>query len=209
MHPYLIKLGVPFPVQEFFEPAYRTDKHGNLLFDYSDGSENYGLAWHRLPSSDGFWMAGQTQLQMAGHVIITTSAMEAIAYLSLNFNVLRNNGALLFLAIGSGLTLAQMVWIMQNLRAKYVGLVFENNLLGSITELKIAAGIRKIPVAIFNEPGEKIRVSFRFNDYLFGYDEFSLNRFEKVSGFRFGCRTAKSKTHISFLEQLKSTAFKN
>jgi hypothetical protein len=209
MHPYLIKLGVPFPVQEFFEPAWRRDGQGNILFDYPDATENYGLAWHRVPVSAGFWLTGQNEIQQVAQVFISTSAMEAIAYLSLNFHAFPARENLLFIAYGSSLCKAQVSWLAQNISAKPVTLIVENNWLSQVAALKMAAGIRKLPVAVFIEAHEMLRVRFRLRDHWFTCLKFTLNRFEKAAGFRFGISTAASKTYASFLEQLRSNAFTN
>jgi hypothetical protein len=205
MHPYLIRLGIPLAVQDFFLPYLQMDGGGNLLFNYEDGFENYGMAYHRVPASDHYWTAGDQLLYR--EVIIAGSAMEAIAYLALHRHRYPSMDVLLFLSTGNRINMPQLNRIRRYSKGKICTLVFENSLLGHIADLKIAAGIRKIPVAVFAEPGTRLRIRFRLQDYWFDAEDFTLNRFEKVAGFRFAVRTAKSISALTFLHQLKAGPF--
>jgi hypothetical protein len=202
MHPYLIRLGIPLVVQDFFRPYMQTDNGGNLLFNYWDGFEHYGMAYHSVPASDHYWTAGDPLL--CREVIITGSAMEAIAYLTLHRHRYPAMDSLLFLSTGNRINMPQLNQIRRYSKGKTCTLVFENSLLGHIADLKIAAGIRKIPVAVFAEPGACLRIRFRLRDYWFDGDDFKLSRFEKVAGFRFAIHTAKSISALTFLHQLKA-----
>jgi len=205
MYPFLVRLGVPVPVQDFFRPYIKTGDHGNLLFTYQDSLENFGMAYHLIPSSDFFWSAGE--VLFGKELIITGSAMEAIAYLTVNHHRYRTADDLLFLATGNRINARQLDWIRQSGLAKLSMLIFDKSLLGHVADLKMAAGIQKIPVAVFAEPGNRIRVRFRFQDYRFDAGDFTLSRFEKASGFRFRIRTCKSKSANTFLDQLKAGPF--
>ncbi|SDE36007.1 hypothetical protein SAMN05216464_105344 [Mucilaginibacter pineti] len=203
MHPYLIRLGVPLAVQDFFSPYWQTDTGGNLLFNYRDSFEHYGMAYHKVPASAHFWTAGDPFLSR--ELIVTGSAIEAIAYLTLHPNHIRNN--CVCVATGARLNMQQLYWIRQNAKGKSCTLVFENSPLGHIADLKMAAGIKGVPVAVFTEPENSLRIRFRMKDYRFNAEQFTLSRFERACGFRFGLRTAKSKTAITFLDQLKAGPF--
>jgi hypothetical protein len=206
MHPYLTKLGVPGDVQEFFNGCCTTDGNNNLAFTYGDSAEIYGLAFHRIPSAKHLWIAGNTNYNLIKWVFICSSAMEAVALLSLNSGAFCSYDPLLFVATGLRPQAAQINRIMQNLRHRTIALVFSGDLLGRVTDLKMAAGIRKVPAAV-TVNGNTVHVRCRYRDYPFSHEEFSLNAFEKASGFRFKIRTLKSKTHESFLAQLQAAAF--
>lgn len=205
MYPFLVRLGIPVSVQDFFRPYMKTDGHGNLLFTYQDSLEDFGMAYHLTPASDFFWSAGEALFSK--ELIITGSAMEAIAYLTVNHHRYRTTDTLLFLATGNRINSRQLDWIRQSGLAKSCTLTFEKSLLGNVADLKMAAGIQKIPVAVFAESGNRIRVRFRLQDYQFDAGDFTLSRFEKASGFRFGIRTSKSKSANTFLDQLKAGPF--
>jgi hypothetical protein len=204
MQPFLVRLGVPLVVQDFFRPYLITDAGANLLFDYQDSMEHYGMAYHRVPASGHYWAAGDTLHSKS--LIIAGSAMEAIAYCTLFHHQFQLDN-LLFLATGTRLNAGQYHWIKQHLAGKSCTLVFENSPLGHIADLKMAAGIKGIPVAVFSAPGNGLRIRFRMRDYDFDAEQFTMSRFEKACGFRFGLRTAKSKTAVTFFDQLKAGPF--
>jgi hypothetical protein len=191
MHPFLTKLGIMPAVQDFFEPWYTTDENRNLVFSYGTEAEHFGFAFHRVPAT-GFWQAGDSNRSMIRFVFLCDSAMEAIAYFSLNFHAFRQTEQCLFIAGNPDLELA----------GRSCSLVFGNDLLGRVRDLKTAAAIRRLPLAI-SLTGETVRIRFRQKNYTVQQHLFSLNAFEQLSGFRFGVRLSKSKTADSWLEQLK------
>jgi len=206
MHPFLTRLGVRPQVQHFFSEYYTTDNTGNLVFAYGAQTEHFGLGFHRVPLSNELWKAGEINFSTVRQVIVCSSAMEAIAYFGFNFSSFNRAGNPLFLATGARPQSAQINWITQNLSGKAFTLIFGNDLLGRICDLKVAAGIAKIPAAITFNPDDNIKVTFRNAEYVIPADTFSLNAFEKASGYRFGIRTSKPKEYDSFLDQLKSNS---
>ncbi|MBT2560140.1 hypothetical protein J7E50_02755 [Pedobacter sp. ISL-68] len=204
MHPFFTKLGVPQEIQHFLTGHYQTDQGGNLVFPYADGIEHFGFSFHLVPASGNFWMAGISDRQLSRHVIIGHSAMELIAFLTLNFHLFRRLENLLLLATGSGITASHLNWIAAHLPGRSYSLVFGNDLLGRAADLKVAAGIRGIPVAISIPVSSEVNVRFRCRNYSFDQQRFSLHAFEKASGYRFGMRTYKAKRSLSFLSQLES-----
>jgi hypothetical protein len=206
MHPYLTKLGVRPEVQDFFHPYFTSDAAGNLVFNYQDSIEHFGFAFHRVPLAEHFWIAGDTNFSMIRQVFICGTAMDAIAYLSLNFSAFNHIENLLFLATGVQPNNIQMRWINQYLDGKMVSLIFSRDILGKLCDLKTATGIRRIPVAV-GIVNEQVTINFRNQQYIFSQEQFSLNAFEKVSGYRFNTRTLKPKNFDSYLDQLKKKAF--
>jgi hypothetical protein len=196
MHPYLTKLGVPPAVQDFFEPYYITDAVGNLIFSYGDEAEHFGFAFHRVPAK-GLWQAGNPNTSMIRQVFYCDSAMEAISFLSLNYAAYAYVDQLLFLA---GET--ERSWP----RKKSYSMVFSQDILGRIRDLKVAAAIRRLPVSV-NLAVEFVHIRFRQQNYTIAQDEFSLAAFEKISKYRFNVKTHKAKNADSWLDQLKTSAF--
>lgn len=207
MHPYLTRLGVHPTVQAFFAPHYCSDPDGNLVFDYTGETETYGLAFHRVPLTDHSWTAGADN-SVVRRVIICSSAVEAIAWLNCNFSAFHSLDHLLFVATGNRITDQKLAWIRRRLPGRKYGLLFGNDLLGRICDLKAAAAICGYPVHILNT-GATITVDFRYRHFELTHAAFSLNAFERISGFRFAVKTLKCKQHESWLNQLTTQSFKN
>ena len=202
MHPYLTNLGVPVRIQEHFAPYYRSDEYGNLEFSYATSAEKYGPGIHLVPQSEALWCAGDITGNGVTEVLITYSAMEAIAFLSLKGHQFNQPDKLLFVATGAGISMQQILWIREAFAGKSFNLLLGSDLLGHTADLKAAAGLRNIPIAIRLTTQFRLEVVFRFR--LFGFDpvNFSLNTFERDSGYRFGMKTFKQKGAVSFLARL-------
>jgi len=206
MHPYLTRLGIRPEVQSFFQPYFNSDGTGNLVFSYQDSFEHFGFAFHRVPDSEYLWMAGNNNFSHIRQVFICGSAMDCIAFLNFNYSAFRHTDNLLFVSTGIRPNADQLRWINENLDGKMFSLVFSNDLLGRICDLKAAAGIRRMPLAI-STTGEEIVVYFRHKAYHFLFDEFSLNAFEKQAGYRFNMNTLKPKCADSWFSWLKEKIF--
>jgi len=204
MHPYLTRLGVLPEVQAFFEDNYHTAATGDLLFDYGDAVEHYGLAFHKVPVTNQCWLAGNVSLPQVRQVMVCASAMEAISWLNKKFNWLPRPDNFLFMAVGTQVNAGHVARIRQALSNKDINFLLGSDLLAQVTALKLAAGIRRLPVAVFLLPEEKLKVVFRAQTFLFSQDKFSLNAFEKASGFRFGFPVLKPKQHSSFFDELQA-----
>jgi hypothetical protein len=202
MHPFLDRLFIPPQVQDFFYPFFYTDELGNLLFSYGDAVEHFGFAFHRVPVTENFWMAGNPNLSQVADVIICGTAMDAVAWLKkkyCSFPYLQN---LLFLSVGAGLQQTHITWIYMRLKNKRFRLLFGRDILGRITDLKLAAGIKGAALEIYSDGNEGIVVHFRSKTFLFSQESFSLNAFEKASGFRFNLSCQKPCAHNSFFGEL-------
>jgi len=206
MHPYLTRLCVKPEVQEFFAPFYQSDAAGNMVFSYGTRTEHYGFAFHRVPAASHLWIAGPDNFSLARQVFICPSAMEAISFLHYKLPAFPNLDGLLFLAVGTGINVQQIAWISSSLAEKKYTFVFGNDFLGQVQALKLAAGIRKVAVAIYEENGT-CTVNFRSQNYCLPTNNFSLNAIEKLTRYRFGIRTLVPKGYSTFFEQLKASAF--
>jgi hypothetical protein len=205
MHPYLTKLGIRPAVQDFFAPYIRSNHAGDLLFDYGDEAEHFGFAFHRVPVSANFWMAGCSGLNLVSRVVICSSAMEAIAWFHFNGYAFSRPDNLLFLATGVQPNTEQFKSIHRMVPAMDYLLVFGNDLLSRIAELKVAAHLRKLPIAITLN-GDILTINCRFKTYVIAANDFSLNCFEKHAGYRFKVKTSKPRDHDTYLQQLQAAA---
>jgi hypothetical protein len=206
VHAYLTRLRVRPEVQSFFEPFYSSDGTGNLVFNYRDSFEHFGFAFHRVPDSEQVWLAGNTNFQRVRQVFICSSAMDAIAFLNFHYTGFRHAGTLLFISVGTRANAEQLRWINTNLRGKQFTLVSGNDLLGRVGDLKTAAGIRRVPVAVSID-NEQVVIDFRHKVYSLPADAFTLNAFEKASGYRFNIRTSKSNNADGWFSWLKEKTF--
>ncbi|BAU55644.1 hypothetical protein [Mucilaginibacter gotjawali] len=206
MHPFLTRLGIEPEVQAFFEPFYRADELRNLLFDYGDGVEHFGFAFHKVPFSQNFWMAGNRNFRQVRQVVICASAMEAVSWLKNKQAAFPFFDGLLFLSAGVYPLPVHYRWIADHLSVKEFRLVFGRDLTGRVADLKLAAGIRQWPVEIYHHD-DKIVVSFRSEVFFFSQETFSLNAFEKAAKYRFGIPADKPKGFDSYFDQLKANAF--
>lgn len=192
MDKILTGLGIHAAVQEFFDS-------GALCFRYGDDYESFGADYHLVPTTPNLWIAGK---ELSREVVITSSAMEAFAYLSVNLHRYPDLDHLSFIAIGNLPNYAQLNWIRSHYPKQKFTLVFGNDLLGRLADIRVAAGLKNHR-AKMTHMGQEIQISYRNILYTFGQDRLSLSAFEKVSGLRTGFRTAKPKGFDTYLEQLK------
>jgi len=206
MHPYLTRLGIRPEVQRFFRPFFVADPLGNLLFSFGEDIEHFGFAFHRVPVTDGVWLAGNLEFPQVRLVILSASALDAVSWLNKKLPAFPHTENLLFLALGAGIHEAQLLWIRSNLAGKQFRLSFGQDVLGRMADLKLAAAIRGWPLSVYLGAGEQVVVSFRQHHFSFSQEKFSLAAFEKASGMRFGVATDKPKVHNSFFDELKAEA---
>lgn len=203
MHPFLTRLGIRKEVQLFFQPFCGNDADGNLLFTYGSDSECYGLAFHRVPETDMLWMAGNPNLSEVKRVFVCASAMEAIAYLSVRFSAFNRLDQLFFVSTGARPDKEQIGWLSSNLPGKRFTLVYGKDILGRVSDVKMAAGISRIPVAVFIT-ADGVLTHYRSQSLVFPQEQFSLSLFEKRSGLRLRVATEKPKGFDTFFDQLKA-----
>jgi len=194
MHPYLQRLGVLPEVQSFFEP-YWLDGHRDLVFNYGNATEHYGIAFHRVPVTEELWVAGNQAT--ARHVVICGSAMDAISWLNVHDAGCYRTNNLLLVSTGASPCKMQIEQVIPN---RQYHLVFSKDNAGVTCDLKVASWLRNMPLTV-SSIEHQLCVRFRMKDYLF--DELSLSALEKASGYRFNIPAHKPKTANTYFEQLK------
>jgi hypothetical protein len=207
MHPYLTRMGVSEMVQQFFAPFFTSDDAGNLCFWYGEVYEHFGFGFHRVPLSADLWLAGNLNFSQVRQVIISGTALDAVSWLNKKAIYLSHTENLLFIATGAGLQTEHIHWINKHLDGKAFCLIYGNDLLGRLASVKMAAGLRRLPLEVYVEGTEGISVSFRSRNFSFSQDNFSLHAFEKAARFRFGIRCDLPKYHLTFFDGLKADAF--
>ena len=191
MHSLLTELGVSKELQAYFdidEPR----------FDYGDEQEFFGSGFHIVPTTGDLWLAGNYP---ATELIITSSAMEAIAYMTLNAWRHPVNAVLSFIAIGNLPHARQLNWIRACCQKRKITLVFGNDLLGRLADIVVAAGIRNKALRLYWHD-DRVQLYVNNRSFEANPEKLSLNSFEKAAGIRTGIRTRKPAYHNTFLEQL-------
>jgi len=193
MNPLLTELGIPLEIQTFFGV---TDE---LSFSYGDQYERYGPGFHIVPSTQNIWVAG---LLNALHLIITYSVMEAMAFITLNRHRFPRLEQITFVAIGNRHHVEQSDWIREHFPGRKVTLVFGKDLIGHITDIKLAAAIKGIPLRIISNHDE-IHIYRGKCLQVFNQDQVSLHTFQETFNIRPRFRTEKPVRALTFLDQLK------
>lgn len=196
MNTHLTELGVPPEIQAFFNT---TDE---LLFNYGDAHEHYGDGFHKIPTTQNLWLAGSNT---ASNVIITYSAMEAIAFITLNRHRYPRLEQLAFIAIGNRLHTEQSDWIRANFPKRKFTLVLGKDLLGHLTAIKLASGIKNKTVRIVHA-GHHVITHIGNELHVFNNEQISLHTFQEAFGIRPRFRTAMPVQSFTFLDQLKYDA---
>lgn len=192
MNAYLNQLGVPPKIQAFFAAE-------ELLFEYGNDSEYADPSCHRVPTTNRLWTAGSP---LAREVIITYSVLEAIAFLTINQWAFQQLDGLYFMATGNRIGAGQMRWIRDNLKKRAITLVFGNDLIGRLTDVKVALAIRGKDVKLETRHGV-IVARLRQKTAQFEEDRFGISAFEKEYGIRTRVRTCKPVNQLTFFDQLK------
>jgi hypothetical protein len=193
MNTLLTRLGIPLEIQAFFNVST------NLTFDYGYQYERYDDGIHIVPSTQNLWFAGN---QNATHLIITYSAMEAMAYITLNRHRFPRLEQLAFIAIGNKLNMEQGDWIRKSFPGRKAILVFGKDLVGHLTDIKLTAAIKNITIRIFYQDQE-IHIYLNNCLKIFNQDQISLHAFQEAFAIRPRFRTGKPVHSLTYLDQLK------
>lgn len=198
MHPVLKRLGVSPEVQSFFHAD-------ELRFDYGNVCEIYEEGLHYVPTTPNLWVAGN---RYATEIVLCQSAMEALAWYSVNQYIYNAPAALAFVSLGNLPTQAQLNWVARHFRRRKLTLAFGNSLLGALTDIRVAGWLKEKNVVL---GWQKENVEIRLNGCVAVLPEAqcSLYRFEQLFNLRTGIRTSKPATHATYLAQLHNDAERN
>jgi|SRR5579863_7090423 len=195
MNPLLTKLGIPPGIQAFF-------KANELLFNYGGDFEHFGTGFHLVPTTPNLYIAGS---EVTKELMIASSVMEAMAFLTLAGHRYPNLDDLSVIAIGNLPHPGQLNWIKSRCQKRKITMVFGKDILGRLTDIKVAAGIRNKVVRLTMREN-RIDIEYNQIQYRFNQDSLSLNKFEKSAGLRSKIRTCKPKKFDTYLDQLKHDA---
>jgi hypothetical protein len=192
MNNFLTRLGVPPELQAFFnsDDPLLNPEYEEAAFDNS---------FYHGPDGTGLWLAGN---ETATELIITNSALEAIAFLTVNAYRYPLPDALFFIALGNIPHARQLNWIRHNRQKRKVTLVFSSDLPGCLHDITVACGLNGNAVRLVWSDS-RIKITAGNRQFAASPDELTLNSFEKTAGIRTGIRTRKPNRFNTFLEQLK------
>lgn len=190
----LERLGIRPEARSFFAP-YLTNTCESVIFKYGNSSEHTSEIFHRIPTTEETWTAGETAI--AKHIFICGSAMDAVAWLHFHYFVYRSD-SLFFVAVGASPSKTQIESIRST--GKQYHLVFSNDPLGAICDLKVASWLRGTPLKII-AADDRFTVTFKNQHYTL--ETLSLNALEKAARFHFNIPTQKPKKFNTYFEQLK------
>lgn len=191
MNRLLTELGVPNDLQALFN-------NSDCLFDFGDSHEHFGEGFHRIPTSQNVWRMSRDS---ATDVVITHSAMEAIAYITLNRYLHPSLDNIAFVALGNYPHAMQMNWIRETFKKRKITLVFGNCILGILADIRVVAGLRSLPLRMQID-GNCIRLQCKDRTHKIDQSALSLYLFENAFGIRSGIKTSKPKEHLTYLDQL-------
>jgi hypothetical protein len=190
--PFLERLGIHPDVQSFFK-NHIIDTCESIIFKYGNSLEHASSNFHLIPTTEETWTAGE--IMLAKHIIICGSAMDAIAWLHFHHYAYQSN--LFFAAVGASPSRSQIETITR--RNKQYHLVFSNDELGAVCDLKVASYVRKKPISILADE-KHFTVTFRSKNYRLKH--LSLHALEKAARFHFNIPVSKPQKFNTFYEQL-------
>lgn len=144
-----------------------------------------------IPSTKGLWLYQPSEAGLITHLFLGNSASELIAFAELMKNrppnFLRQS---VFVSVGLLPQAGQLNRIMLLFPKVKWHLILGADLLGKITDAQVAAWLKHHETR-FSLHGDQIVAWLDGNTYHFYQGNFSLSRFEKVTGLRSGARTHK------------------
>jgi hypothetical protein len=195
---YLERLDIHPNVRSFFEPFIHKITAEEIIIDYHDSIEHAAADFHRIPITENHWTAGGPAT--AGQLIISSSAMDAIAWLNQNHTRYRNLNDLSFISLGAYPTTTHAEIIQQHAPQKKLHFLFSNDPTGALCDLKLASCIRRFPLKIIHQDGQ---YHLLFQHKLYIINHLSLNALEKASRRNFHIRTHKPQKHGTYYQQLR------
>lgn len=197
-------------VSEFFSQSCRHTSEG-LEFDFKANGQTVATEfWNaqgsRVPESKGFWKAANSFCQPR-EVFIAFSATDILCFCNFYTKWLRSAENVAFVAVGTRPKISMVNEIKEMFPSAKVHLLFDNDLIGRLTDCKIAVWLGKGHIA-FELIGNDVRCKTRNGRFQLDIERFSLYQFCKISGFRTTVRTHKPNNgHGSFYNLFTSTNY--
>jgi hypothetical protein len=192
--------GLKPEVIKLFTPFFQyTD--GGLIFHYdNEVVESWAPERHRVPSTSGFWLANADHSNLITDLYISYSAAELLCFISQRAFILKHPEQLAFVAVGLLPSSAQVAALKSTFPLTRWHLIFDTNLVGRIADAAIATWFKGRSVS-FQVNDEQVIIRYSDKPFVMDSGDFSLSRFERITGLRAGMRTHKPLRGItSFIE---------
>jgi len=197
----LAKIGVPLDLQQYLA-EYLSEDNGSLYFNYGDTDEVFSERCHQIPSTSRLWVAGTSWKEITKTVIVSYSAIECIASLTLNRHRLGRLEDVSLVATGLKPSFSHAQTINSFFPDSQIVMAFGKDLFGSLADITIATGILRIPVIFAMEQSGAIIINCRSQRYSMPCHKVSLSNFQRTVKSRLNTRTLKAKTADSFTKLL-------
>jgi len=195
---YLERLDIHPKVRSFFQPFLHKITNKEVIINYHDSIEHATANFRRIPITENHWIAGN--MNIASQILISSSAMDAIAWLNQNHTRYQNLNDLSFISLGACPTSTHAATIQQHTPHKKIHFLFGNDPTGALCDIKLASYIRNQPLKI-TYLNHQYHILFQYKTYILHH--LSLSALEKQSRHHFHIRTHKPKKHGTYYQQLR------
>jgi len=174
---------------------------GRLIFHYgNEVVESWAPDWHRVPSTSEFWLANADHPNLTTDLYISYSAAELLCFISQRAFLLKFPEQLAFASVGLLPSSAQVEALKSTFPLARWHLIFDANMVGRIADAAIATWFKGRSVS-FQVKDEQVMIRYSDKPFVMDSGDFSLSRFERVTGLRAGMRTHKPLRGLpSFIE---------
>lgn len=167
---------------------------------WMDEAPNGELCFKSSEIDNSVCQAGVYDPVMVRSHYLFYSAIEALCFCNLNNGCLERPGSSAFTLLGLLPVAVQIRKLQAQLPNAKVFTVLDNDLLGRTLDCKIALWSKNKDAGFYLHK-DRVMCNYQTRTYRFLENEFSLHRFEKLSGLRSGIRTYKPKAgFVSFSE---------
>lgn len=181
-------------IDRLFSPCYKISGNGALAFSYLKdgievGKECYTSEVHYVPATSGLWIVNHFSITSVKNLYLFPSGIEAISYFQLYPEKLQGSFPWTVAALGLNIQADHTIQLSGFNKAKK-HFVFGSDLLGRVTDCKLALWFRNLSVPFCLKSGQ---IHFEMNGKTYAIPEqsFSLFRLQKLTGLRNLGRTIK------------------
>lgn len=183
-------------VQNFFAP-YMYMIEDKIRFPYTLenhilGQEHWNENSVRIPVCKGMWLVTDGLPVSVTHLFIGHSASDLLCFCHYHPNWINLPCLSAFASLGLLPTKEQFIWLKSLLPNAKIHTVFDGGISGRVADCKVATW-QLGKSARFSLVDDHVEFYYNKNTYRIPVGNFSLSRFEKLSGIRAGIRTHKSK----------------
>ncbi|RZJ92817.1 MAG: hypothetical protein EOO20_00445 [Chryseobacterium sp.] len=168
-----------------FRFHYREDKN-------NAATEYWSCSTHIIPVTSGIWLVHDGIHTQVRNLFLGHSAVDVLCFVQLRQEWLKTPGNVAFVATGLRPSVSQIAFLKDRFVNAKLHTFFDEGLTGRVTDCKVALwSVGK--TATFRVVDELVEICYCNTKFHLPSQSFSLNQFEKITGFRSGIRTHKPK----------------